>query len=109
MIASQISFEDVAVEFSLEEWQLLDPAQKNLYQDVMLENYSNLVFLGCQILRPGAVLKLEREPWVIGAEVLSPNSAATDYKGLIAFSKDYWLLHGDQDREGARLEAGISV
>nr|KAF6468796.1 zinc finger protein 605 [Rousettus aegyptiacus] len=75
MIASQISFEDVAVEFSLEEWQLLDPAQKNLYQDVMLENYSNLVFLGCQILRPGAVLKLEREPWVIGAEVLSPNSA----------------------------------
>lgn len=45
MIQSQISFEDVAVDFTLEEWQLLNPTQKNLYRDVMLENYSNLIFL----------------------------------------------------------------
>ncbi|XP_074177355.1 zinc finger protein 605 isoform X4 [Rhinolophus sinicus] len=45
MIPSQISFEDVAVAFTLDEWHLLSPTQKSLYRDVMLENYSNFVFL----------------------------------------------------------------
>lgn len=41
-----LSFEDVVVVFTSEEWQLLDAVQKNLYWDVLLENDSNLMSVG---------------------------------------------------------------
>ncbi|XP_069396478.1 zinc finger protein 81 isoform X2 [Delphinus delphis] len=65
-----VSFEDVTVDFSREEWQQLDSTQRRLYQDVMLENYSHLLSLGCEIPKPEVIFKLEQgeEPWTLEEE-----------------------------------------
>ncbi|XP_036711937.1 zinc finger protein 37A-like [Balaenoptera ricei] len=61
-----VSFEDVTMGFTQEEWQHLDPAQRTLYRDVMLENYSHLISVGYCVTKPEVIFKLQQgeEPWM---------------------------------------------
>ncbi|KAI5236472.1 hypothetical protein MUG91_G211n17 [Manis pentadactyla] len=67
---ASVSFKDVTVELTQEEWQQMGPVQRTLYRDVMLENYNNLVSVGNCIFKPAVIFKLEQgeEPWFLEEE-----------------------------------------
>ncbi|KAK1329847.1 hypothetical protein QTO34_010030 [Cnephaeus nilssonii] len=67
LLQEPLTFHDVAMDFTWEEWQLLGPEQKDLYRDVMMETYSHLVSVGYQASKPNALSKLERgeDPWTV--------------------------------------------
>ncbi|CAH2281662.1 zinc finger 501-like isoform X2 [Pelobates cultripes] len=57
-----VTFDDVAVYFTKDEWGYLDGTQKSLYKDVMKENYQMILSLS----RPDIISSIElgHEPYI---------------------------------------------
>ncbi|KAM9206809.1 zinc finger protein 90-like isoform 3-T3 [Dugong dugon] len=87
-VCASVSFKDVAVELTQEEWQHMGPAQRTLYRHVMLENYSHLISVGEQ--RPIV------EPWMATCKFSRPQALCNkpEDQGIQADEeKQYVLFH----------------
>ncbi|XP_043832867.1 zinc finger protein 570-like isoform X2 [Dromiciops gliroides] len=100
-----MTLKDVAPDFTWEEWIQLDPVQQDLYRDVLLENYRNLVLLGLSASKPDVVSQLENEklPWMLKNEDtrnICPwlSASKPDVVSQLENEKLPWMLKNEDTR-----------
>ncbi|XP_059571081.1 zinc finger protein 135 isoform X3 [Alligator mississippiensis] len=100
------AFEDVAVYFTREEWELLEASDKGLYQDQMLRNYQALVSLGYRGPTPDLICRIqqgEMELWIRDDEEAGESSLSEDLSPMLL---QHPAMMEEQDPAGSRAGAG---
>nr|XP_033788232.1 gastrula zinc finger protein XlCGF57.1-like isoform X2 [Geotrypetes seraphini] len=103
----QVTFEEVAVSFSQEEWEYLNEEQKELYREVMKDNYQTLISLGVGSpnFTPEIISYIERgeEPYIrgeTGSEERRPETSSYSYHQI----SQEWKREKNQGEDPVEME-----
>ncbi|XP_015418737.1 PREDICTED: zinc finger protein 667 isoform X2 [Myotis davidii] len=131
-----VTFGDLAIYFSQEEWEGLSLEQRGLYKNVMLENYQTLLSLGLCCRKPSMIALLEKgqAPWmerfvripcglvvvkstlydkeVMCSWLSRPHVVTADHQETArtdAFMAELLARHGGRSRGRKRLKSNVST
>ncbi|KAM8953339.1 uncharacterized protein RCH25_044182 [Pelodytes ibericus] len=95
-----VTFNDVAVYFSLRQWKQLSDWQRQLYRNVMREIHATLTALGYEIANPGILVKVQHseEPYYsCNDEAMAAKEEEDDVMSGVCGSP--LLMKGEKDSE----------
>ncbi|KAM9577174.1 uncharacterized protein ACIGJ3_003790 [Trichechus inunguis] len=105
-----VVFEDVAMDFSQEEWALLDLAERKLYRDVMVETFRNLAAVVSRNLNDGEKLSsepimlqyLENKTWLSVLEICESHSNVDHHENQGRYLRSHTVENLCESNEGSQ-------